>query len=67
MTALSLKLLGQLDRQSSFVWVSTSQINWINKSMNPDCKQIGPINVQRIELREISSLAYILTDQLIIF
>ena len=42
MTALSLKLVGQLDRQGSFVWVSASQITWINKSMTPNWKQIGP-------------------------
>ena len=35
------KLVGQLDRKGSFVWVSTCQITWINKSMTPYCKQIG--------------------------
>ena len=42
MTAPSSKLVGQLDPQSLFVWVSTSQISWINKSMTPNCKEIGP-------------------------
>ena len=61
MNAQNLKLVGWLDGQDSFVWVSTSQVTWINKSMTPICKQ------KHIELREISSLAYILTEQLIIF
>ena len=42
MTAQNLKLVGRLDGQDSFVWVSTSQVTWINKSMTPICKQIGP-------------------------
>ena len=34
--------VGQLDRQGSFVWVSISQTTWIDKSITPNCKQIGP-------------------------
>ena len=63
MTAQSLKLVGRLDGQGSFVWVSTSQVTWINKSMTPNCKQIGPNKRPAYRIKR----DFILTDQLIIF
>ena len=63
MTAQSLKLVGRLDGQGSFVWASTSQVTWINKSMNPNCKQIDPNKRPAYRIKR----DFILTDQLIIF